>query len=238
VTGKPFYAVNHLYGHVASNYLESDMAPPFICLIVSGGHTQLVHVKDYNTMHIVGETLDDAVGEVYDKLAREMGLGFPGGTKLDRSAQAGNSQAYPLPIARTQQLYDFSFSGLKTAVLRVWEAELKRYGTHEQVPDNVRHNIAASFQYTAVNTLMTKTLALAQAYDIKTLCLAGGVSANSALRAAFMAQEKEGYRVQVPSLRYSTDNAAMIGASAYFNPIAVGEPALALDVFSRSSIIV
>lgn len=232
ITNKPFVGVNHLHGHIASNYLESTIEPPFVCLIVSGGHTQLAYVASYTDVQLCGETLDDAVGEVYDKLAREMGFGFPGGAILDKRAKLGNPKAYALPIAKTSEPYDFSFSGLKTAVLRVWEQELTRIDERNSLERSERlNNLAASFQYTVVNTLMQKLLKLANEKACTTVCLAGGVSANSALRQAFEALGEQGYTVQIPAMAYSTDNAAMIGASAYFNPISA--EALNHDVFSR-----
>ncbi len=236
IANKPFLGVHHLYGHVASAYLQSDLKPPFLTLLVSGGHTQLLQVKAYDDIEICGETLDDAVGEVYDKLAREMGLGFPGGAVLDKLAQEGNAEAFALPIAKTQAPYDFSFSGLKTAVLKVWRAESQVYFEKEEaVPRALIADIAASFQATVVKTLMIKTLKLAEVHQLKTLTLAGGVSANSALRHAFLALPTQypdkGFEVHIPDLRFSTDNAAMIAASAYFNPIQSDN--LSADVFSR-----
>jgi N6-L-threonylcarbamoyladenine synthase len=232
IANKPFIGVNHLHGHIASNYLESTIEPPLVCLIVSGGHTQLAYVASYNDVHLCGETLDDAVGEVYDKLAREMGFGFPGGAILDKRAALGDASRYALPIAKTANPYDFSFSGLKTAVLRLWQEESSHLDECDvEARQRVLNNLAASFQKTVVNTLMQKLLKLAEEKACKTLCLAGGVSANSALRKAFHQLEAEGFTVQVPKMAYSTDNAAMIGASAYFNPIST--EALNHDVFSR-----
>ena len=232
LANKPFLGVNHLNAHVASNYLESDLKPPFITLLVSGGHTQLLEVRAYDDINIVGETLDDAVGEVYDKLAREMGLGFPGGALLDRLAQQGNAKAFQLPVARTKGTYDFSFSGLKTAVLKRWREEAATYlSTQTPVPVGLVQDISASFQATVVKTLMSKMIQLAEEKKIKTLSLAGGVSANSALRQAFLGLKEQGFLVHIPEMRFCTDNAAMVGASAYFNPIS--ESNLTTDVFSR-----
>jgi N6-L-threonylcarbamoyladenine synthase len=232
ITEKPFLAVHHLYAHVASNYLESDLEPPFLCLLVSGGHTQLIHVKSYAEMEIVGETLDDAVGEAYDKVARVMGLGYPGGPILDKLAQygGGNSKAISLPTPKTQHPWEFSFSGLKTAFVRKWEAET---GELTSIPKQLQADFSASFQATAVNTLVKKTVACAEVLGLKTVSVAGGVSANSALRSAFLALQEDGYTVHIPKMGYCTDNAAMVGASAYFNPLAEGD--LGMDVFSRVS---
>lgn len=230
IANKPFLAVHHLYAHVASNYLESDLEPPFLCLLVSGGHTQLIHVKSYTEMSIIGETLDDAVGEAYDKVARMMGLGYPGGPVLDALAQhgGGNPQAIALPQAKTKHPWDFSFSGLKTAVVRQWEAQT---GSLETIPKQLQADFAASFQHTASNTLLKKTIACAEALGIKTISVAGGVSANSALRAGVLALQDLGYTIHIPKMGYCMDNAAMVGACAYFNPLAIDN--LGLDVFSR-----
>jgi N6-L-threonylcarbamoyladenine synthase len=232
LANKPFLGVHHLQAHVASNYLESDLAPSFICLLVSGGHTQLIQVTDYQNMTCLGETLDDAVGEVYDKLAREMGLGFPGGATLDALAQKGNPKAFPLPIAKTQAPYDFSFSGLKTAALKTWRTQAQPYWDASiPVPTSVVQDVAASFQYAVVQALLRKTLALLQATGIQQVALAGGVSANTALRQAFLNLKSQGIHVHLPALRFCTDNAAMVGASAYFNPWT--RERLDVDVFSR-----
>jgi N6-L-threonylcarbamoyladenine synthase len=191
-----------------------------------------LQVNAYDDIEIVGETLDDAVGEVYDKLAREMGLGFPGGAVLDKLAQAGNAKAFSLPVARTKNAYDFSFSGLKTAVLKVWRTEAEPYlSTQTPVPLQLVQDISASFQATVVKTLMRKLGQLSEETGVKTLTLAGGVSANSALRQAFLDLEAEGFKVHIPAMRFCTDNAAMVGASAYFNPLS--ENQLNIDVFSR-----
>jgi len=231
IANKPFIGVHHLYAHVASNYLESDLEPPFLCLLVSGGHTQLIHVSDWDRMEIIGETLDDAVGEVYDKVAREMGLGFPGGAVLDKLAQDGDAKRFPFPVAKTKLPFDYSFSGLKTAALRAWRDASADYG-NDPVPRDLLCDMAASFQATVVKTLMRKLLKCADEKGVKTLTLAGGVSANSALRQAFVELAPQGFRIQIPKFAYCTDNAAMVGACAYFNPLNVNT--LESDVFSRS----
>lgn len=227
---KPFYGVNHLYAHVASNYLESDLEPPFLCLLVSGGHTQLIEVSSYQRMEVLGQTLDDAVGEAYDKVARLMGLPFPGGPYLDKLAAEGNPAAYPLPEAQVSGRYDFSFSGLKTATLRLHERLLAEYG--EPLPQQVLADLAASFQQTVVNTLLKKMLRCARERQLGAMTVAGGVSANKGLRQGVQALgEKHGLRVFIPKMAYCTDNAAMVGASAFFNPIT---DAIDYDVFSRA----
>lgn len=226
MTSKPFLGVHHLYAHVASNYLESDLKPPFLCLLVSGGHTQLIRVSDYNQMAIIGETLDDAVGEAYDKVARLLKLPYPGGPHLDKLAQTGNGSTYKLPRAQTEKPLDFSFSGLKTAVLRVTEREGETLNPAD---------LAASFQKTVVETLGEKTLRAWRDLpgEQKTLAVAGGVSANSGLRQFFQAQaaQHSAMRLYLPDLRFCTDNAAMVAASAYFNPI-TQDPGV--EVFSRT----
>jgi N6-L-threonylcarbamoyladenine synthase len=255
ITGKPFLGVHHLYAHVASNYLESDLTPPFLCLLVSGGHTQLIVVEDWRVMRVVGETLDDAVGEAYDKVARVMGLPYPGGPVLDRLADEGNPHAFRLPTARTERPYDFSFSGLKTATLRAWEkavsllpsdgeaarASLSDVALSDAVPPDSqpRHilqalhaDMAASFQHTVTETLFKKTLQCARDHGIRTITLAGGVSANRGLRSRFerFVAENPEYRFYAPKMAFCTDNAAMVAASAYFNPLTDD---IRQEVFSR-----
>ncbi len=239
ITGKPFRGVNHLYAHVASNYLESDLEPPFLCLLVSGGHTQLVLVEDYATMRILGETVDDAVGEAYDKVARLMDLGYPGGPIIDKLAANGNPKAFQLPKAVLEGPYNFSFSGLKTASLRTYEKALAEQtaglsgGEYEAVVQKLKADMAASFQHTVVETLFEKTMRCARDHGVRVVTLAGGVSANSALRKRFTeyAAEHPEYRAYVPRFAFCTDNAAMVAASAYFNPITDD---ISQEVFSRS----
>jgi N6-L-threonylcarbamoyladenine synthase len=231
ITGKPFRGVHHLYAHVASNYLDSDLEPPFLCLLVSGGHTQLVLVDDYRHMRVVGQTLDDAVGEAYDKVARLVGLPYPGGPAMDRLSNEGNPHAYSLPKAVTEGPYDFSFSGLKTAALRTFE-KAKAVTPQEQLA-TLQADMAASFQRTVVETLFEKTLACARDHHIRTISIAGGVSANRGLRARFQrfVEENPEYRLAVPPMAFCTDNAAMVAASAYFNPVADD---VRQEVFSRA----
>jgi N6-L-threonylcarbamoyladenine synthase len=235
ITEKPFLGVHHLYAHVASNYLESDLEPPFLCLLVSGGHTQLIISEDYGTMRVVGETLDDAVGEAYDKVARVMGLAYPGGPVLDKLAAEGDPKVFKLPIAHTDGLYDFSFSGLKTATLRAFEKAcqcIDATPTSSEARQKIQADMAASFQHTVVETLFRKTLRCAEALGIRTITIAGGVSANSGLRARFQrfVEENPAYRLYVPQMAFCTDNAAMVAASAFFNPITDD---IRQEVFSR-----
>lgn len=228
---KPFLAVNHLHAHVASNYLETDLEPPFLCLLISGGHTQILQVSDYNDIRILGETLDDAVGEAYDKVARIMGLPYPGGPVLDKLAQSGNPKAFSLPQAKTAGVLDFSYSGLKTAVLRMYEKE------YPQAPDEegFLKDLAASFQLTAVDVLVRKMLHAAETNQIYTLAVAGGVAANSEVRKRFQAEveRRPDWKLYIPKMAYCTDNAAMVGASAFYNPISDD---ISMEVFSRSKI--
>lgn len=210
---KPLIGVHHIEGHVAANYIEHpDLKPPFICLIVSGGHTHLVVVKDYGEFEIIGRTRDDAAGEAFDKVARAVGLGYPGGPKIDREAQKGNRHAIEFPRAKVEGApYDFSFSGLKSAVLNHIN-RAKMTGEEINVPD-----LAASFQNAVVEALVSRSVLAAQEYGYDKLAIAGGVAANSALREEMQkACIREGLRLYYPSPVLCTDNAAMIGAAAYY----------------------
>ncbi len=212
-TGIPLVGVHHIEGHVSANYIEHpELEPPFLCLIVSGGHTHLVIVKEYGEYEIIGRTHDDAAGEAYDKVARAIGLGYPGGPKVDKLSKEGNPSAIAFPRAQVEGCpYDFSFSGLKSAVLN--------YLHHaEQVGEEInRADVAASFQAAVVDVLVDKTLQAAKEYGIDKIALAGGVASNSALRAGMEAAcKKAGKTLFFPSPIYCTDNAAMIGAAAYY----------------------
>lgn len=209
----PLVGVHHIEGHVSANYIEhADLEPPFLCLIVSGGHTHLVIVKEYGEYEIVGRTHDDAAGEAYDKVARAIGLGYPGGPKIDKLAKEGNPAAISFPRANVEGCpYDFSFSGLKSAVLN--------YLHHaEQVGEEInRADVAASFQAAVVDVLVDRTLQAAKEFGIDKVALAGGVASNSALRAGMEAAcVKAGKKLYFPSPIFCTDNAAMIGAAAYY----------------------
>ena len=212
-TGIPLVGVHHIEGHVSANYIEHpDLEPPFLCLIVSGGHTHLVIVKEYGEYEIIGRTHDDAAGEAYDKVARAIGLGYPGGPKIDKLAKEGNPSAITFPRAHVEGCpYDFSFSGLKSAVLN--------YLHHaEQTGEEInRADVAASFQQAVVDVLVDKTLQAAKEHGIDKVALAGGVASNSALRAGMEAAcKKAGKKLYFPSPIFCTDNAAMIGAAAYY----------------------
>lgn len=212
-TGKPLVGVHHIEGHVSANYIEhKDLEPPFLCLIVSGGHTHLVIVKDYGVYEIIGKTRDDAAGEAFDKVARAIGLGYPGGPKIDKLAKEGNKNAIVFPRAHIEGApYDFSFSGVKSAVLNYLNScEMKK----EEVN---RADIAASFQDAVVDVLVRNTITAAKDFNLDQVAIAGGVAANSALREAMSnACKEKGIKLCYPSPIYCTDNAAMIGVAAYY----------------------
>lgn len=213
---KPLVGVHHIEGHVSANFIENpDLEPPFLCLIVSGGHTHLVIVKDYGEFEILGRTRDDAAGEAFDKVARAIGLGYPGGPKVDKAAREGNPHAMEFPRAKVEENpFDFSFSGLKSAVLNYLNQAQMR-GEEISVPD-----VAASFQNAVVDVLVGHTMAAAKEYGFDKVAIAGGVASNSALRTAMeTACAKEGIRFFHPSPIFCTDNAAMIGVAAYYEYI-------------------
>lgn len=207
---KPLIPVNHIEGHIAANYIaHKDLEPPFACLIVSGGHTHLVDVKDYNTFEIIGRTRDDAAGEAFDKIARTLGLGYPGGPLIDKLSKEGNPNAIDFPRAMMDQDHmDFSFSGLKSAVLNYLNS-CKMKNIEINVPD-----VCASFQAAVVEVLKHKATQALTATGYKKLVLAGGVAANSALREAL--SQIEGIALYYPPLNLCTDNAAMIGSAGYY----------------------
>ena len=210
---KPLVGVHHIEGHVSANYIEHpDLEPPFLCEIISGGHTHLVIVKDYGSFEILGRTRDDAAGEAFDKVARAIGLGYPGGPKIDKLAKDGNPHAIDFPRAHMEDApYDFSFSGVKSAVLNHLN---KCRMTGEPI---VEADIAASFQQAVVDVLVDNAIRAAKDYHMDRLAIAGGVASNGALRAAMEAAcEKEGIRFYRPSPIFCTDNAAMIGVAAYY----------------------
>ena len=209
---KPLVGVHHIEGHVSANYIEHpDLEPPFLCEIISGGHTHLVIVKDYGSFEILGRTRDDAAGEAFDKVARAIGLGYPGGPKIDKLAKEGNPHAIDFPRAHMEDApYDFSFSGVKSAVLNHLN---KCRMTGEPI---VEADIAASFQQAVVDVLVDNAIRAAKDYHMDRLAIAG-VASNGALRAAMEAAcEKEGIRFYRPSPIFCTDNAAMIGVAAYY----------------------
>ncbi len=222
VYDKPFIGVNHLNAHLCGNYIDTELKPPFMALLVSGGHTQIIDVKSYSQQHILGETIDDAVGEAYDKVARLIGLPYPGGPRLDKLAQEGNPKAFHLPEARVDG-YNFSFSGLKTAVLR-----LVKSFDEKELPVN---DVCASFQECVSSTLLKKLKRAAEENGYKQVVIAGGVAANSEIRRKIFNLENEGYKVFAPPMKYCTDNAAMVASCAYFNTNTFDD--VNVEVFSR-----
>lgn len=210
---KPLIGVHHIEGHISANYIENkELEPPFGCLVVSGGHTHLVRVKDYGEYEILGATRDDAAGEAFDKVARAIGLGYPGGPKIDKVAKEGNPQAISFPRAKVDSsAYDFSFSGLKSAVLNYLNScEMK--GEEISVPD-----VAASFQKAVVDVLVEHSMTAVEEYGFDKFAIAGGVASNSALREA-MTKACEGKKIKFyhPTPILCTDNAAMIAVAGYY----------------------
>lgn len=226
---KPLYAVDHIEGHVYAAFLNSENGCnvpqfPFLALVVSGGHTQIMLFRGHSDYEIIGRTIDDAVGEAFDKVAKILGLPYPGGPSVAKVAKNGNAEAYKLPKPRVDG-YNFSFSGLKTAVLRAVQHEV---GVDHTFPSSSlstrltasqRDDFAASFQKTAVEILIEKVVAAADEYEVKSIVLAGGVAANEELRKALIrARKSQGKQLKlfIPKIKWCTDNAAMIGARAYF----------------------
>ena len=210
----PLIGVHHIAGHIASNYLENaDFVPPFVALVVSGGHTQLIHVKDYDCFEVLGKSLDDAAGEAYDKVARCLNLPYPGGVEIDRLAKQGNPAAITFPrVWLGSQNLDFSFSGLKSAVLNYLNSA--KMAGNEICPAD----IAASFQQAVVDVLVKKAMMACEAANCDKLAVAGGVAANSHLRSALEETcDARGIALNIPRPIYCTDNAAMIASAAYFD---------------------
>jgi len=211
---KPLVPVNHIEGHICANFIQfPDLEPPFVCLIVSGGHSHLVHVKSYGTYEILGRTRDDAAGEAFDKVARTLGLGYPGGPKIDALAKVGNPEAINFPrVYLEKDSLDFSFSGLKSAVLNyINQCKMKDV---EVIPKDV----AASFQASVVEVMTSKAILAAKKCGVDKIVLAGGVAANNGLRESLTeAVGKHGLELYYPSLALCTDNAAMIGCAGYYD---------------------
>lgn len=209
---KPLIPVHHLRGHIAALYLtHPDLEPPFLCLVASGGHSHIVQVESYTSFRVLGRTVDDAAGEAFDKVARVLGLGYPGGPAVSKAAEGGNERAYPLPVPHAAGPYDVSFSGLKTAVMNtVHNAQQK--GEAVNVAD-----MAASFQYRITDILADKLLTAARDTGAKRICIAGGVAANRTLRASLETGAKRlGAQLYLPELSLCGDNAAMIAAQGYY----------------------
>ena len=213
---KPLVGVHHIEGHISANYVENkELEPPFVALVVSGGHTHLVKVNDYGEYEIVGRTRDDAAGEAFDKVARAIGLGYPGGPKIDKLAKEGNPDAIEFPRAHVDDApYDFSFSGIKSAVLNYINS------ANMQGKEINRADVGASFEKAVVDALVSRAVRLAKECGMDKLAIAGGVASNSALRAAIQEEcTKNNIRFYSPSPILCTDNAAMIGAAAYYEYI-------------------
>ncbi len=215
-SGKPLVGVHHIEGHIAANFISyPELEPPFLCLVVSGGHTHLVFVKDYGEFEILGKTRDDAAGEAFDKVARAIGLGYPGGPKIDKKAKEGNPNAIVFPRAKVNgSVYDFSFSGLKSAVLN--------YLNHAQMKGEIVNDadLAASFQKAVVDVLVDHAIGGAMVHECNKLAIAGGVASNTALRVAMTeACKKNHIEFYCPEPILCTDNAAMIGCAGYYEYI-------------------
>ena len=202
---KPLTGTNHIEGHIAANYItHKELKPPFICLIMSGGHTHLVYIKDYDEFEILGKTRDDAIGEAFDKVARVIGLGYPGGPKVDKLAKEGIANI-ELPKTHMEGL-DFSFSGVKTAIINL----------HHKNPNINKADLCASFEKYVTEILVNNTIKASEKLKINTIALAGGVSANSYIRENFMKLKERGYKIYYPNPILCTDNAAMIASAGYY----------------------
>lgn len=210
---KPLVGVHHIEGHIAANYIENpDLEPPFMCLVVSGGHTHLVKILDYEKFEIIGKTRDDAAGEAFDKVARAIGLGYPGGPKIDKLAREGNKEAIAFPRAKVEDnAFDFSFSGLKSSVLNYLnQCEMKQIEVNPA-------DVAASFQYAVIDVLTNHAISAVKEMDMDKLAIAGGVASNSSLRESLQqACDREEIHFYHPSPVFCTDNAAMIGVAGYY----------------------
>ena len=212
-TGIPLVGVHHIEGHISANFIENkDLEPPFVCLVASGGHSHLVVVKDYGEYEIVGRTRDDAAGEAFDKVARAIGLGYPGGPKIDKLSKEGNPEAIHFPRAKVEEnQYDFSFSGLKSAVLNYLN------GCQMKGEEVNRADVAASFQKAVIDVLVEHSLHAVKAYGYDKFAIAGGVASNSSLRSALEEEcRKNNVEFYHPSPIYCTDNAAMIAVAGYY----------------------
>jgi len=216
--GIPLISVNHMQAHILAHFIDDEKQRkptfPFLCLTISGGHTQIVKVNDYFSMEIIGETLDDAVGEAFDKSAKILSLPYPGGPFIDRYAQLGNPKAFQFTHPKTKNKLDFSFSGLKTGILRFIQKNVRE--NKNFIKENL-NDICASIQYTITAILMAKLKEASKQTSIKHVAIAGGVSANTGIRSALIAAENEfGWKTYIPKFEYTTDNAAMIGIVGYY----------------------
>lgn len=232
-TGIPLVPTHHLRSHIASNYISNqELKPPFLCLVVSGGHSHIVMVEDYTKMKIIGKTRDDAAGEAFDKAARTMGMSYPGGIELDKVAENGNPLAFKLPRPVVHDApYDFSFSGLKTAVINLIHNSAQK-GVEISKPD-----VCASFRYAVVDCLTTNFLKSAEDYNVNKLVIAGGVSANSLLRKTLQDEcAKHGYEFYMPDKSLCGDNAAMVGSQGYYEFLSGNVAGTDLNAFATMSI--
>lgn len=232
-TGIPLVPTHHLRSHIASNYISNtELKPPFLCLVVSGGHSHIVMVENYTKMKIIGKTRDDAAGEAFDKAARTMGMSYPGGIELDKVAEGGNPLAFKLPRPVVHDApYDFSFSGLKTAVINLIHNSAQK-GVEVNKPD-----ICASFRYAVVNCLTTNFLKAAEDLNVKRLVIAGGVSANSLLRRTLQDEcAKRGFEFYMPDKSLCGDNAAMVGSQGYYEFLSGNVAGTDLNAYATMSI--
>lgn len=229
----PFIGVHHIIGHICANYIEhKNLKPPFICLIVSGGHSHIIEVKDYNTFNILGRTRDDAAGEAFDKIARVLGLGYPGGPAIDKISKDGKSNSVQFPrVYFDDNSYDFSFSGIKTSVIN-------HINMLNQKNEKInKSDIAASFQQAVIEVLVNNSIRAVKDYSYNKLVLAGGVAANSLLRKQLLEKaNKKGINLYYPSLKLCTDNAAMIASAAYYRYLDKGESQINLNAYPSLSI--
>ena len=232
-TGLPLVPTHHLRSHIASNYISNkELKPPFLCLVVSGGHSHIVMVEDYTKMKIIGQTRDDAAGEAFDKAARTMGMPYPGGIELDKVAENGNPKAFKLPRPTVHDApYDFSFSGLKTAVINLI------HNASQKGEELNKADVCASFRYAVVDCLTTNFLKAAQDLNVKQLVIAGGVSANSLLRSTLSEEcKKRGLRFCMPDKSLCGDNAAMVGAQGYYEYLSGNTAKSNLNAYATMSI--
>lgn len=207
---KPLVGVNHITGHIAANYITyKELKPPFLCVMMSGGNTQIIHVKDYTEFEVLGKTRDDAIGEAFDKVARVVGLGYPGGPKVDKLAKEGKANINLPKTLINDGTLDFSFSGIKTAVINL----------HHKEPNINKADLCVSFEKTVTDTLLENVIKSIKKTGIKTVALAGGVSANSYIRNEFLKLESQEIKIYMPDLKLCTDNAAMIASAGYYNYI-------------------
>lgn len=232
--GKPLIPVHHIRGHIAANYIAyPDLKPPFLCLVVSGGHTMIVEVKDYTDMNILGTTLDDAAGECFDKVARVLGMPYPGGAALDKAAKTGDAEKYDLPRSKPgANPYDMSFSGLKTAALNLIH-HAEQVGEELDIP-----SLCASFSQAVSDTLVPRVARALEETGYRKIAVAGGVAANSRIRRDITAvAEKLGAQVYMPPLSLCGDNGAMIGAQAYFEYLSGNVADMSLNAYATKSIL-